>query len=99
MNSFISLALAFFLAACGATEPHVYKPNEFNREHPTFNLAPVDMAGLGVCYNSVTTTPDKVQALAEEQCQAFGKRARFADQSLASCPLLTPAGAMFRCVK
>lgn len=99
MNSFISLALAFFLAACGATEPYVYKPDEFNRNRSTFNLAPVDLAEVGVCYNSVTTTPDRVQALAEEQCQAFGKRAHIADDILASCPLLTPAGAMFRCVK
>lgn len=99
MTRLILLTLALLLAACGATEPYVYKAEEFNRNRASFNRPPVDLAEVGVCYNSMTTTPESVRALAEEQCQAYGKAARFTGEALATCPLLTPAGAVFRCVK
>lgn len=100
MLRLIPLALLVLqLAACGATEPYVYKANEFDRDRPSFNRSPADPSEVGICYNGMTTTPEKIRALAEEHCQAYGKRARLADEVLASCPLLTPAGAMFRCVK
>lgn len=100
MLRFIPLALLLLpLAACGATEPYVYKADEFNRNRPSFNRPPVDPSEVGVCYNGMTTRPESVRALAEEHCQAYDKRAQLADEILTSCPLLTPAGAVFRCVK
>ncbi|MCW5700142.1 MAG: hypothetical protein KIT00_09910 [Rhodospirillales bacterium] len=100
MREFLFLAMAaLLLSSCGAVEPYVYKRNEFNRASATFNREPKDLAEVSICYNTLSTTPDMVSAMAQKRCQDFGKQARFRAHVYDECPLLTPVGAAYDCIK
>jgi hypothetical protein len=93
------MALAIGLAACGAVDPYVYKPDEFNRNSPTFNKQPADRDEATICYNGVGTSDATVAGLAEQECAKFGKTARLEGETFGNCPLLTPVEARFACVR
>lgn len=92
------LALPMF-TGCGAADPYIYKKNEFDRESATFNKEPEDLSEVTVCYLSANTAFSTVTRMAEERCAQFGKEARFVGSGYGDCPLLTPTGARFACVK
>jgi len=87
------------LAACGPAEPFVFKKAKFDRDSLYFNRKPDDISEVMICYRRGGTTPQAVASLANQRCGDFGKVARPRGHSLLDCPLLTPAGAVFDCVK
>lgn len=87
------------VAACSPPAPYAYKEFEFNRELPTFGEPAATAAGIQICYNKLSTTPEALQRMAADHCASLGKAARFAGQDYLECPLLTPARAAFDCVK
>ena len=81
-----ALAAGLLAAGCTASDPL-----ESFAEWPEAEL-------VRVCYNSNATTPDDVRALAEEECADYGGRITgLVGQSYWRCPVLTPAGAVYRC--
>jgi hypothetical protein len=95
----MALLLPLILFGCsGGLAPYVHNPAEFNRDSPNFAKEPTDIADVAICYNSSSSTPQDILALAESTCAQFGKVARFDRQDLLQCPLLTPARAFFQCV-
>jgi hypothetical protein len=63
-------------------------------------IADGDAARVAVCYNALTTTAERVRAIAAESCAAgTTPRALARDFSLNNCPLLQPARATFACLK
>ncbi len=55
---------------------------------------------VAVCYNALTTTADRVLAIASESCgSGMVPRPLGRDFRLSNCPLLEPARATFACVK
>ena len=91
-----AIVLFFVLSAC-AGEPYVYRADEFNRAASTFKVEPKDSSAVIICYSSRNTTPERVRALAEQECARFGKKARISEQRFGECPLGTPATATFQC--
>ena len=92
------LLLPLILFGCsGSLAPYVHNPDEFNRDSPHFAKEPTDLSLVAVCYNGSATSPEDVLALVERACAKFGKIAKFGQQDLLQCPLLTPARAFFRC--
>lgn len=89
-------AAAFLLVGCsGLAQPFV----DSRREAGTTEQVGLSTADrVAICYNSETTTPDALWALAEEQCARTGRRATFDSQDHLSCRLLMPSVAYFRCV-
>jgi hypothetical protein len=95
----LALLLPLILFGCsGGLAPYVHNPGEFDRNSPTFAKAPTDLSRVAICYNSSSSTPQDILALAESSCAQFGKIDRFDHQNLLQCPLLTPARAFFQCV-
>ena len=99
LRSVFQIAVVATLAACGATEPYVYKKDEFNRNAKTFNKEPEDRSEVTICYNDLGTSGKRVANMAEEECAKFGKTAGRDHETFGACPLLTPVEARFACVK
>ena len=84
---------------CSRIEPYVFKADEFNRDSSTFAKEPTDIETVTICYNKYGTTPGDLLEMAQSRCGDFSKTARFNHQDRLTCPLLTPVGAHFDCVK
>ncbi len=84
---------------CSRIEPYVFKADEFNRDSSTFAKEPTDVDTITICYNKYGATPRKLLEMAQRKCGDFSKVARFNHQDRLNCPLLTPVGAHFDCVK
>ncbi|MCP5363702.1 MAG: hypothetical protein H6905_00445 [Hyphomicrobiales bacterium] len=85
------------LASCGATEPYVFKPGEFDRTADDFNQPIVDRDSVTICFNGWVTDDADVAAMAQEECHKFGKNAHVRSEIFDQCPLLTPSQADFAC--
>jgi hypothetical protein len=85
-------------AACGLTDPYIFKADEFNRDSPTFNKPRQDGEPVSICYNGIGTTDLELQQIADGECARFGKRAQLVDETLRRCPLVVPREAVFACV-
>ena len=99
LRSVFQIAVLAAVTACGATEPYVYKKDEFNRNTKTFNKEPEDRSDVTICYNGLGTSDKRVANMAEEECAKFGKTARRGHETFGVCPILTPVEARFACVK
>lgn len=95
----LCLLLAITIAACGKTQPYIYKRGEFNREAEDFNQPPKDRSSVTICYNKLSTTPEAVFEMADAECRNYAKRARPSHQDFGNCPLATPVEAHFACEK
>lgn len=99
----IPLILAVWLpglaGGCSRFEPFVLKTNEFDRDSPSFAKKTADIESVTICYNKYGTTPQSVLEIARNRCGEFEKAARFSHQDYLRCPLFTPVGAHFECVK
>ena len=93
------IALMLLLSACGAIDPYVYRPGEFNRQSAEFNIEPADISEVSICYQSLVTDRESVVALAEERCREFDRTAELLSTGYGHCPLLTLARARFACVR
>ncbi len=86
------------VTACGAADPYIYRPGEFNRQSPDFNREPTDIAEVSICYQRLVTDREDVAALAEERCRQFDRTAEFLGTRYGDCPLLTFSRARYACV-
>ena len=91
--------LVLLLSACGAIDPYVYDPGEFDRQSAEFNVEPTDMSELSICYQPLVTDRVSVVALAEERCQQVDRSAELLKTGYGRCPLATSARAHFACVR
>ena len=94
-----SLVLLAALGGCANMPPYVYNPAEFDRESEDFGRDPTDITDVTICYSRRATTMETVEAMAQGECARFQKVARFEDVSFLACPLFTPEGAFFKCVR
>lgn len=85
------------LASCGG-QPYVHVAGVYNRNSEVFKKGLADRSEVTVCYSKRKASPAEVTRLAVEECARFGKRARFSDQTLMTCPLFAPVGAVFECL-
>jgi hypothetical protein len=85
-------------AGCEATDPYVYKADEFDRDSPKFNEKPVDRTAVVICYSNLISSAEKVSAVAAEECGRVGKQARRSYTSAGDCPMSVPLEAHFDCV-
>ena len=92
------LLLLLWLSACGATDPYVYNPGEFNRQSAGFNADPADISEVSICYQPLMTDRESVVTVAEERCREFDRTAEFLSTGHGRCPLATFARARFACV-
>jgi len=100
LPALLLLGLATVLGSCGAREPYVYEPGEFNRELRTFNKDPEDRTSVSICYNRRTTTPEALIEMAQAECGKYNKTAVFNRHGVTLiCPFATPAQAIFFCEK
>lgn len=99
LRSGVWMVLATSLGACGAIDPYIYTPHEFDRNSPTFNKPPKDRDEVTICYNGIATSEATVAELAQQECAKFGKTACREGRRFGNCPLLTPVEARFACVK
>lgn len=87
------------LTACDLPGPHVYDPDRFDRESPTYGQDPADILEVTICYNASSTRAKAVADLASEQCGRFRKTAVFVSQAIDHCPLFNPISANYICVR
>ena len=100
MKIFILTVVVVFIAAgCTTSNPYIYKPNEFNRASPDFNRIPKDRKSIKICYSKSSTKLSDLQKMAQKECGLYGKIARFQKHDFLHCPLMTPTGATFNCLR
>lgn len=90
--------LASALGGCAATEPYIYKAEEFNRDAPTFRKEPLDLTRVRICFSGLNQSAAQLDAMAEAACAHYGKMARNRRDRIGVCPLLTPWEARYDCV-
>ena len=93
----ISGLLLLFIAACGG-QAYINLAEEYDRESETFLKGITDRDDVKICYAKRETTPILISEMATAECQRFGKIARFREQSLQTCPLISPISAVFDCL-
>ena len=94
----LAVLATLVLAACGGPAPYVFTEDEFNRDRPGFGQEPKNRDNVEICYNSHSTTPSDILAMAAAECGKYGKQAVFRYHEYMQCPVLTPARAHFDCV-
>lgn len=94
--SFIMLTLA---PACSSNDPYIFDPYEFNRDSLQFSKISKDIRSVKICYKNMATRRKIITKLAQKKCGEFGKIALFETQDFLHCPILTPTGMTFLCVK
>lgn len=97
LGSVWAIVLLSTIAACGG-QPYVYDKGIYNRDSEIFLKGITDRDRVTICYHKRSTTPAEVAQLAVEECGRFGKQARFSKQTMTTCPLLKPVGAVFQCL-
>jgi len=96
----IARGAALVSAVIGAgCSPHLFNPDEFNRNAPTFNKPVADREEVSFCYNGWVTSKERVVEMAGEECARFGRQASFTSTSFGECPLSTPTEVQFACHK
>jgi len=86
------LLLAALATACSGPTPFVTAPP------PLAPGAQNPGQRVSVCYNTLKTSPEKLQALAQPQCPVNTTAERLGtDYRLDDCPILTPGRATFVC--
>ena len=86
------------IAGCGFAEPFEFRPDEFNRASPTFNIDPDPLTEVSFCYNRWQTSLEEITGMAEARCSSQGRQARFREFSYDLCPVATPVNAAFDCI-
>ena len=100
MKVFILTVVAVFVAVgCMSGNPYIYKLNEFNRASTDFNRIPKDRKTIKICYSKLSTKLSDLQKMAQKECGLYGKIARFQEHDFLHCPLMTPTGATFGCLR
>ena len=94
-----ALLLPLAAVACSVSEPYVYLEDEFDRTVSGFGQDPTDIEAVAICYNARSTTPGVLREMAQAECARFDKVARFSHQDTLTCPVFTPVGARFKCVR
>ena len=92
------LCLTLALAACGRSAPYVHRPDEFNRESPSFALGQTDISSVTICGSESGTPSPTILELAGAECAKFAKTAAFDSQDYLTCPLLSPVATHFSCL-
>ena len=95
----LTIVVAYIAAGCTTSIPYIYKPNEFNRASADFNRIPKDRKSIKICYNKSSTKLSDLQNMAQKGCGLHGKIARFQEHDFLHCPLMTPTGATFNCLR
>ena len=85
--------------ACTSSAPYIFNPHEFNRESLQFNKINKDLESIKICHKYSSNQGNKISKIAQKKCGEYGKIARFVKKDLLDCPLLTPTGSIFSCVK
>ncbi len=85
-------------AGCQYSTPYVFTEREFDRSSADFNKEPVDRSSVMICMSPFADPSEKVLDLADQECQKYGKVARFSERQFGKCPLLISSAAMFRCL-
>lgn len=98
MRQCLAIWILVAVSACGAVEPYIFQPGEFDRTRADYGKEPADIASVSVCYLGAVTAFEEVIEMAEERCGQFAKEAVLRDSGYARCPLVTPAHAAFDCV-
>ena len=98
-NIVLSFVVVIFAMGCTTSNPYIFKPNEFNRVSPDFNRTPKDRKTIKICYDKFSSKLSDVQKLAQEGCSIYGKIARFKERDFLHCPLMTPIGVTFNCLR
>ncbi|QLH40244.1 MAG: hypothetical protein HWD60_16665 [Defluviicoccus sp.] len=94
----LGILLVLAAAGCGATDPYIYKFDEFNRGAKDFNVPVTDRDSVTICYNGVGTTDAQIARMAETECEQFGKVALRQLETFGNCPMFTPVEARFACL-
>ena len=97
-NVFVILVL-LFVTSCATGDPYIFKHGEFNRTSPSFNVIPKDRKSVKICYSEISSDLNILQALAGKECGVYGKIAKFEKEDFLHCPILTPSGATFLCIR
>ena len=98
-NYILTIVVACIATGCTTNIPYIYKPNEFNRASTDFNKIPKDLKNIKICYSQLSTNLSDVQKIAQKECGLLGKFARFQKHDFLHCPLMTPTGATFNCLR
>ena len=95
----LSLVLAVLVLSACESPAYIYEAQEFNRRSKGFAKDILDRTKVTICYDKSDSTPQGIFNMATEECNRFGKSARFLKQDRKSCPLATPISVSFSCVK
>ena len=93
------LSIILFVTSCVTGDPYIFKYGEFNRASPNFNKTPKDRKNVKICYNNASSDLSFLQAMAGKECGLYGRVAKFDKEDFLHCPISTPSGATFLCVK
>ena len=91
----LAVFLGFGLLSGCASEPFVDGRREAGSTRP---LGPSTVNRVAICYNSRSTTPETVLALAESECAKTDRVPRFDGEDIMDCSVVNPTRAYFRCV-
>ncbi len=99
LRSGVWMVLATSLGACGAIDPYIYTPHEFDRNSPTFNKPPKDRDEVTICYNGIATSRGNGRRAGAAGMRQVRQDGAPQSRAFGDCPLLTPVEARFACVK
>lgn len=91
-------AIVTIVTGCRSPTPYVFTEREFDRSSPEFNKDPLDRSSVTICMSPFADPSGESAALADQECQKYGKKARFSERRFGACPLLSSSAAVFHCV-
>ena len=89
---------AAVIVGCQYPTPYVFTEREFDRSSADFNKELPNRDSVAICMSPFADPSESVVALAEAECQKYGKSVRFVERRFGKCPLLIASAATFQCV-
>jgi hypothetical protein len=86
--------MLFFAVSCSQIRPFVDSRREAGQEGTVGKSKPERIA---ICYNTLNSTCDQLQEMADVECQKIGKKAVIESADYFSCRLLTPHVTYYKC--
>lgn len=101
LKNILNAAFLLLIVGCSQIEPFVDRRRNAGADFEHLYIGRSRPASPAICYNGLWTSEEKLQEMADAECQKHGTgtHAEFVEKTILSCKLLLPSHAYYQCIQ